>query len=94
MAQLVQRFYHYCIPNALVPSDRLFLGLPSQITCTGFVWPRVMPSARRLLRRPGRQVGMDAPCRTGTPLFFFSHGFSSNNDRGRRALTAHTHTHT
>jgi hypothetical protein len=65
VAQLVQRFYQYCVPNALVPSDRHFIGLPSQITCTGFVWPRVMPTARRLLRRPGRKVGMDAPCRTG-----------------------------
>jgi hypothetical protein len=60
----------------MVPSDRLFIGLPSQITCTGFVWPKVLPSTRRMLRRPDRRVGVDAPCRTGVFLcvcFFYVH---------------------
>ena len=65
VGQLVQRFYMHCVPKEMVPSRKLFIGLPSQIACTGFVWPDVLPSNRRVLRRPGRKLGMDAPCPTG-----------------------------
>jgi hypothetical protein len=65
VGQMVQRFYHHCVPNHMVPSNKLFIGLPSQVTGAGFVWPEVLPSSRRVLRRPGRRVGMDAPCPTG-----------------------------
>ena len=65
VAHMVQRLYRHCVPREMVPGRELFLGLPSQVTGTGFLWPKVLDTARRSLRRPDRSVGMDAPCRSG-----------------------------
>ena len=65
VAQLVQRLYQHCVPAEMVCSEDLFVGLPTQWTGAGFVWPPVLPTKRRMLRRPGRDVGTDAPCRSG-----------------------------
>ena len=58
--KLTQRFFQHCVPSELVPMRRLFTGLPSQVTGTGFLWPEVLGSSRlRVLRRPAETVGMD-----------------------------------
>ena len=64
-AQLVQRLYQHCIPMPMVSARELFTGLPTQWTGEGVIWPPVLASRRKTLRRPGRAVGMDAPCATG-----------------------------
>ena len=65
VGRLVQRFYQHCVPAELVSAEDLFIGLPTQWTGAGFVWPPVLPTRRRMLRRPGPDVGTDAPCRSG-----------------------------
>jgi hypothetical protein len=65
VGQLVQRFYQHCVPAELVCAEDLFIGLPTQWTGAGFVWPPVLATRRRMLRRPGPDVGTDAPCRSG-----------------------------
>ena len=67
VGQLVQRFYQHCVPRQMAVSGRdLFVGLPTQVVGAGFVWPPLLPSERRTLRRPGRDIGTDAPgCPTG-----------------------------
>ena len=62
VAQLVQRFYQHCVPRQLTAGPDLFLGLPAQVVGAGFVWAPLLPSTRRTLRRPGLEVGTDAPC--------------------------------
>jgi hypothetical protein len=65
VGRLVQRFYHPCVPAEMMCAEDLFIGLPTQWTGAGFVWPEVLPTRRRMLRRPGTDVGTDAPCRSG-----------------------------
>ena len=65
VGRLVQRFYQHCVPAELMGAEDLFIGLPTQWTGAGFVWPPVLPTRRRMLRRPGPDVGTDAPCRSG-----------------------------
>jgi hypothetical protein len=67
VAQLLQRFYYHCVPPMLTMSaNDLFVALPTQVVGAGFVWPPLLPTTRRILRRPGPDVGMDAHgCPTG-----------------------------
>jgi len=44
-------------------SKELFIGLPSPVVQAGFTCPPLLPSNRKLLMRPSRNVGIDAPCR-------------------------------
>ena len=52
VGQWVQQFYRRCIPDRMVCSRELFLGLPSPVMNGGFVCPPVVKGGRRLLRRP------------------------------------------
>jgi hypothetical protein len=52
VGQWVQQFYKRCIPDRMVCSRELFIGLPSPVMHGGFVCPPVVLGGRRLLRRP------------------------------------------
>jgi hypothetical protein len=65
VGQLIQRLYQHCVPMELVFGRELMVWLPTQWMGAGYVCPPVLPSTRRTLRRPGREVGTDAPCRSG-----------------------------
>jgi hypothetical protein len=52
VGQWIQQFYKNCVPNRMMCSKELFIGLPSPVMHGGFVCPPVVMSGRRLLRRP------------------------------------------
>jgi hypothetical protein len=52
VGQWIQQFYANCVPDRMITSKELFIGLPSPVMHGGFVCPPVVKSGKRLLSRP------------------------------------------
>ena len=52
VGQWIQQFYANCIPDRMINSKELFIGLPSPVMHGGFICPPVVKSGKKLLRRP------------------------------------------
>jgi hypothetical protein len=52
VGQWIQQFYHNCVPDRMINSKELFIGLPSPVMHHGLICPPVVSSGKRLLSRP------------------------------------------
>jgi hypothetical protein len=66
VGQWIQHFYKQCIPDRMITSKELFIGLPSPVMHGGFVCPPIIPSGKRLLMRPTISTSNSAPAPIGT----------------------------
>jgi hypothetical protein len=70
VGQWIQQFYRHCVPDRMINSQELFIGLPSPVMHGGFICPPIVKSGKKLLRRPDASssstpIGTDAPIASG-----------------------------